>query len=144
MLRSHPTPRRRGRRALAVALTVLPLFAAGSVADARASTSGLVAAYAFDDGSGTTLSDASGNGHPGTVVGAAWTTGKHGTALSFNGTSSRVDLPALGTFYKSGFTFEAWVRKSTTQQDAGIVGSWDWPQGGGRCCGSTTSWATTT
>src|SRR5262249_27498968 len=46
---------------------------------------GLVAAYAFDEGSGTTVADASGNGNTGTVVGAAWSTsGKFGNALVFN------------------------------------------------------------
>ena len=57
-------------------------------------TPGLVAAYAFDEGSGTTVADASGNGNNGTVANATWTTGgKYGNALSFNGTSSRVTIP---------------------------------------------------
>ena len=41
--------------------------------------SGLVAAYSFNEGAGTTLTDRSGNGNTGTIVGAAWTTaGKYG------------------------------------------------------------------
>src|SRR3954463_8230769 len=80
-------------------------------ADAHAAP-GLVAAYSFDENSGSTLGDQSGNGHDGTVVGASWTPGKYGSALNFNGTSSRVDLPQLGTFYKTGFTLEAWVNKA--------------------------------
>ena len=83
-----------------------------------------VAAYSFDDGAGTVAGDASGHGNQGTIVSASWATGKFGSALSFNGTSSRVDLPALGKFYRYGYTFEAWVKKSTTQRDAGIVGTW--------------------
>ena len=46
---------------------------------------GLVAAYSFDEGSGSPLNDASGNGHNGTINGATWTTGRYGGALSFNG-----------------------------------------------------------
>ena len=47
-----------------------------------------VAAYGFDEGSGTTLPDTSGNGNNGTINGATWTTtGKYGAALSFNGTT---------------------------------------------------------
>ena len=129
--RTRADRQRSHRRALIVALAIAPLAAAIPAADARAATDGLVAAYSFDAGSGTTLADASGNGHGGTVVGATWTSGKHESALSFNGTNARVDLPALGTFYKTGFTLEAWVKKSTTKLDTGIVGSWDYPQGGG-------------
>ena len=45
--------------------------------------SGLVAAYGFDEGSGTTVTDQSGNGNTGTITGATWTaTGKYGNALS--------------------------------------------------------------
>ena len=54
----------------------------------------LVAAYAFDEGSGTTVADSSGNGNNGTVANATWTaTGKFGQALVFNGTSTRVTVP---------------------------------------------------
>ena len=91
---------------------------------AAGSTSGLVAAYSFDDGSGSVLTDASGNGHDGTISGATWTGGHDGGALSFNGTNASVDLGSLGTFYQSGFTLEAWVQKATTKNDVGVLGSW--------------------
>src|SRR5207244_11752742 len=56
-------------------------------------TAGLVAAYGFNEGSGTTVADASGNGNTGTVANTAWSTsGKYGKALSFNGTSSWVTI----------------------------------------------------
>ena len=50
--------------------------------------------------------------------------GRYGGALSFDGVDDYVGLPALGTFYNSGFTLEAWVQKSTTKKDVGILGSW--------------------
>src|SRR4030095_12635881 len=54
----------------------------------------LVAAYNFNEGSGTIVNDASGNGNNGTISGATWTTsGKYGNALSFNGSNSRVTVP---------------------------------------------------
>ncbi len=60
------------------------LSAYSNVASA-ATGSGLVAAYGFDEGSGTTLADASGNGYTGTLTnGPAWTTGKFGSALQFS------------------------------------------------------------
>jgi hypothetical protein len=86
----------------------------------------LVAAYAFDEGSGAVAGDASGGGHAGTIAGATWVSGRHGTALSFNGTNASVDLGALGTFYQGGFTLEAWVQKeSATRNDVAIVGTWN-------------------
>ena len=54
----------------------------------------LVAAYAFDEGTGTTVADLSGNGNNGQIGAATWTTsGKYGKALTFNGTSARVQVP---------------------------------------------------
>jgi chitodextrinase len=86
---------------------------------------GLIAAYSFDQGTGTVAADSSGNGNNGTITNATWTTGKYGGALNFNGSNAYVSLPALGTFYNSGFTLEAWVKKTTTTQvDTGILGSW--------------------
>ena len=55
---------------------------------------GLVAAYGFDAGAGTTAVDQSGNGNLGTLSNATWsTTGKFGNALSFNGTNASVSIP---------------------------------------------------
>jgi chitodextrinase len=113
-------------RVLLVVVAAMMVFGAGT---AHAAT-GPVAAYSFDEGAGATLGDSSGNGKNGTIVGASWAAGKYGSALSFNGTSSRVDLPALGTFYKTGFTLEAWVNKTGTKKDVAVLGSWDYPQGG--------------
>ena len=56
---------------------------------------GLVAAYGFNEASGTTVKDASGNGNDGTIANATRTSaGKNAGALSFNGTSAIVTIPA--------------------------------------------------
>ena len=75
-----------------------------------------VAAYAFDEGSGTTVTDLSGNGNNGTLANTTWAaTGKYGKALSFNGTSSRVTIPDSASLHlTSGMTLEAWVNPATT------------------------------
>jgi hypothetical protein len=53
----------------------------------------LVAAYSFNEGSGTNVTDASGNGNNGTIANAAWTTsGKYGNALVFNGSNALVTI----------------------------------------------------
>ena len=79
-----------------------------------AGPSGLVAAYAFDEGSGTTVSDASGNGHNGTISNATWAaTGKFGKALQFNGGNALVSVPSAAQLQLStGMTLEAWVNPS--------------------------------
>ena len=68
---------------------------------------GLVGAWAFNAGSGTTLADSSGNGRNGTITGATWTTGRYGLALNFDGndvvTFTDLDLPG-------SFTVMAWMQ----------------------------------
>ena len=80
-----------------------------------AATTGLVAAYGFDEGSGTTVTDASGNGNTGTITNATWAaTGKYGKALQFNGTNALVTIPDAASLHLStGMTLEAWVNPST-------------------------------
>jgi hypothetical protein len=80
---------------------------------------GLVAAYSFNEGSGTTLIDRSGKGHTGTISGAVWTTlGKYGGALTFDGVNDWVTVSdAADLDLTTGMTIEAWVRPS-------ILGSW--------------------
>ena len=75
---------------------------------------GLVAAYSFDQGSGSTVTDASGNNNTGTITGATWTTaGRFGGALTFNGTSAMVTVPnAASLQLTTGMTLEAWVNPS--------------------------------
>ena len=89
-------------------------------------TPGLVAAYAFDEGSGSTANDASGNGKNGAIGGgAAWVTGHSGGALSFDGVDDNVALGSLGTFYNSAFTLEAWVQKThERRRTSAVVGTW--------------------
>ena len=77
---------------------------------------GLVAAYGFEEGRGTTTADASGNRNNGSIGRAAWTTsGKFGNALNFNGYNAMVsiaDAPSLDL--ANGMTLEAWVKPSRT------------------------------
>jgi hypothetical protein len=72
---------------------------------------GLVAAYAFNEGSGTTASDRSGKGNTGTLSGATWSTAGHsGAALSFDGVNDRVNVAdSTSLDVTSGMTIEAWV-----------------------------------
>ena len=72
---------------------------------------GLVLAYSFDQGSGTSVPDASGKGNAGTLTSTSWSTGgKYGGALSFNGSSSWVTAADNATLdLTNGMTLEGWV-----------------------------------
>ncbi len=78
---------------------------------------GLVAAYSFNEGSGTIVADASGNANTGTISGATWNTnGKYGKALHFDGVNDRVVINASPSLNLStAMTLEAWVITGTSQ-----------------------------
>ena len=79
---------------------------------------GPVAAYAFSEGSGGAVTDSSGSGNSGTLANTAWTTGKFGNGLSFNGSSARVNIPDSAALdLTTGMTLEAWVSPTS-------FGSW--------------------
>jgi concanavalin A-like lectin/glucanase superfamily protein len=77
---------------------------------------GLVAAYSFDEGSGPSVHDASGNGHTGVLANATWTSqGKFGQALAFNGVNAWVTVSDSSLLdLTTGMTLEAWVLPTTT------------------------------
>ena len=81
-------------------------------------STGLVAAYGFDEGTGSTVNDLSGNGNTGTLNGAIWTTGRFGGALSFNGSSAYVSVNDSSSLdLTTAMTLEAWVYPTS-------LGSW--------------------
>jgi chitodextrinase len=85
--------------------------------------SGLAAAYGFNEGAGTTTADASGNAITGTLLNTTWTTsGKYSKALSFNGTTSYVDLGNPTALRLTGSaTWSAWVFATGTPGDDGQI-----------------------
>ena len=76
--------------------------------------SGLMGYWGFNEGSGTTAHDSSGNGDDGTLSSPApaWTSGKVGSgALSFNGTSNYVEVPSSSVLSPSAqLTLSAWMK----------------------------------
>jgi hypothetical protein len=88
--------------------------AAGTSVFQAAGQPGLVAAYSFDEGSGMTAGDASGNGNAGALSNAAWIAqGKFGKALSFNGANSWVTVASTALDLRGSLTLEAWVYPTT-------------------------------
>ena len=106
---------RRFHRAAARLLIACSFALTSAASVAVAQPAGLVAAYGFDEGSGGTVADSSGNALTGTIGNATWAaTGKYGQALSFNGTNARVTVNDPGQLMlTTGMTLEAWVNPTT-------------------------------
>src|SRR5690242_17352487 len=79
--------------------------------------SGLVAAWSFNEGTGTTVADASRNNNTDTITGSTWTTlGPYGNALSFNCVSNLVLVNSSASLnLTTGMTVSAWVFPTTNQ-----------------------------
>jgi Concanavalin A-like lectin/glucanases superfamily len=70
--------------------------------------------YHFNESAGATTTDASGNGHTGTVQNAAlWQTGKFGNALYFDGQSWTAGTDIDGTYVDVADTFDPWPTEMT-------------------------------
>ena len=115
MMEKPSSVRRPSLTHLALSLTFSVMVSLLAATPAMGAPAGLVAAYGFGEGTGTSVTDASGNNNNGSLVGATWTTsGKYAGALSFNGTSQRVDIPNSASLQLStAMTLEAWVNPAT-------------------------------
>jgi len=93
------------RRLFLLISFVLVLSMAGNT------SANLVAHWNFDDGTGSTAQDSSGNGNHGTLFGnPQWITGHLGGALDFDGTGDYVDLPISSLLSSlTNSTFATWV-----------------------------------
>lgn len=71
-----------------------------------------LAYWKFDEGSGKTAGDSSENGNTGEIENAKWTDGISGTALFFDGKSSRVVVPDSDSLHPEtgDITIEAWIK----------------------------------
>jgi hypothetical protein len=86
----------------------------------------LKGSWHFDEGSGTTAYDNSGNGNNGTLYNSpAWVDGKFGKALSFDGSNDYVTTPIVSNIL-TDFTMEAWVKAPSVPGDRRIVMGSGW------------------
>ncbi|MFP6854621.1 MAG: LamG-like jellyroll fold domain-containing protein, partial [Opitutales bacterium] len=108
--------------------------------------SGMIAHWRLDELSGTaTASDTSGNDHSAPLNNfdnsAAWVTGRHGGALSFDGINDRLNLTDGNNFLKDAFegrTVSFWINApqdsyvgpSVTRQED-LAGYWNFDEGSG-------------
>lgn len=99
-----------------VMFLILPVVAAGADPDT-------VAVWRFEEGQGDQVTDSSGNGHDGKVVGAEWTPdGKFGGAMRFDGASSYVEVPASDDLDLTQFTVELWFRAESIDGTRAVLG----------------------
>ena len=85
---------------------------------------GALAAYSFNEGSGTSASDSSGNGLTGTLTnGAGWGAGQHAGAVQLDGNDDFVDLGNPAALQLTGsMTISGWINSSSfPADDAAIV-----------------------
>ena len=73
---------------------------------------GLVAAYAFDEGTGATANDSSSQFNTATLTnGVAWVVGQHGSAVSFDGVNDYISIPNSASTNIAGnaITLSMWI-----------------------------------
>ena len=75
----------------------------------------LIAFWRFNEGSGTTIADSSGNGQTLTLQGGTWTVGHDGSSVAFDGASELANItPASGQplldFPQKEVTISAWIK----------------------------------
>lgn len=79
----------------------------------------LYAAWTFDEGTGTSAADVTGNGFDGTVAGATWSSsGQFSNALDFS--EDHVDLGTMD-IPGSALTIMAWIKPTSTPSDWGRI-----------------------
>jgi hypothetical protein len=90
---------------------------------AAAQVPGLVAGYAFNEVSGTTTLDASGNGNVGTLTsGTLFSAGKNGNAVSLDGVNDFVNLGNGASLQLTGsVTISAWINAASFPADDAVV-----------------------
>lgn len=101
------------------ATEVVNSYKSGQITRKVVTNQGLVGYWSFNDGRGLTAGDSSGNNNTVTLTGTTtptWVPGKKGSALSFDGISSRAVIsgPTMVPSGATQFTVAAWAKKNTS------------------------------
>jgi hypothetical protein len=98
---------------IGVVMVVLHLSMALAQPPLEGSGSGLVGWWRFDEGGGLSVTDSSGNGNTGTLMGnPAWVSGISGNALRFNGLTDYIRIPNSTSLSTGVMTVAMWVNVS--------------------------------
>lgn len=93
---------------------------------------GMVAYYPFNENTGITSDDASANTNNGSFTGSpTWTTGKLGSALSFNGANGQSFSVPDNTAITMGakMTVSLWANQSSATINKALASHWDYTNG---------------
>jgi hypothetical protein len=82
---------------------------------------GLIAYWTFNEGSGSSAADSSGNGNTATLSGATWTSGIVNQAVALDGVSSFVSAAHTSAFNAYPLTIAGWIKTGATTGTRGIV-----------------------
>lgn len=83
----------------------------------------MVAGWTFNEGTGTTVTDVSGNGNNALVTTSTWASGKYGGGMQF-GNGKSLDVPSSPSLDISGnaLTLEMWANPANTAGDQVLLG----------------------
>lgn len=110
--------------AAAVAVAAVWCGSFGSVAHSQGSLpSGAVADWKFDESSGSTAQDDSGNANHGTLNNPGRVAGRIGGALQFDGVDDHVVVSSPTSLALSNYAISAWVKYTTTDTSGGEIAS---------------------
>lgn len=80
-----------------------------------------LALWHFDEGNGQIIGDLGGFGLGAKLNNTAWTKGKHGAAIAYNGANANIEVTShAGLFPTTGITLEAWVKPESATADMRI------------------------
>jgi len=109
-------------------LTAFAFISCGSSSGGTTPTiEGLLLHFTFNQDSGTTVTDSSGNGNDGTLVGGTWTEGRSGNAISFDGVDDSIQIPGPGENPPESIsglsegTIAVWFKYDAELDDDGII-----------------------
>lgn len=102
-----------------VVASFIPFFA---FADTSTTSSQLVAAYAFDEGTSTVAADYSNANTMTLMNGTGWGAGKFGQALKLDGANDYAEAPNAPSFPGERMTVESWVYYADNGQSQMAVG----------------------
>ncbi|WP_455391919.1 LamG-like jellyroll fold domain-containing protein [[Eubacterium] cellulosolvens] len=91
------------------------------IINSSAIDSNTIALWHFNEGTGSTVYDATTNNNDGTRSGAIWTTGRFGGALSFDGSNDFVNVGTLANIHKP-ITIETWIYPTSVTTNQLIFG----------------------
>ncbi|MHC4586484.1 MAG: LamG domain-containing protein [Planctomycetota bacterium] len=83
----------------------------------------LILHWRFDEGSGDTVNDSSGNGRVGTIEGATWTVDDKGPCLEFGGDGDYVIDDDAGSYLNglSALSVAMWIKSDVIGTDSGFI-----------------------